>query len=176
MKFYSIAILSFILTLYSCKQETEHHHPTSNSKPLIVQPNAGEVWNVFGVKITGKILSEDTDGAYSVIITNTPPNAGPPPHIHQNEEELFYILKGNYTFYCGNQIIDAPEGSLVKLPKGIPHYFKNIDTIMGITINTITPGGFENFFKTIANLSKTKKPTRQEIDSIAKLYSLKFVK
>ena len=72
--------------------------------------------------------------------------------------------------------MDAPQGSLVQLPKGIPHHFKNIDTITGITINTITPGGFENFFETIAQISKKGKPSRQQIDSIANTYGMKFVK
>ena len=159
----------------ACKKQPSHSH-TVSSEPIVVLPDSGKEWNIFGVKITGKILSETTDGAYSVIVTDTPPMGGPPPHVHSNEDELFYVLQGHYNFFCGDEIIDAPQGSLIQLPKGVPHHFKNIDTITGVTINTITPGGFEGFFDTIAQISKKGKPSRQQIDSIAGIYGMKFVK
>ena len=164
-----------LLTIVLVNCTTSNKQEKIRNQAIVVAPDAGKEWNIFGVKKTGKILSKDTNGAYSVIVTETPPQAGPPPHIHENEEELFYVLKGNYLFFCGDKKIQAPEGSLVKLPKGIPHHFKNIDTIMGITINTIRPGGFENFFETIAQASKETKLTRAQIDSIAGIYKLKFV-
>ncbi|MDG1805900.1 cupin domain-containing protein [Flavicella sp.] len=175
MKIKTILLSCLFMVGIACKKEASHSHKTP-SKPIIVLPDGGKEWNVFGVKITGKILSEATDGAYSVIVTDTPPMGGPPPHVHSHEDELFYVLKGHYKFFCGDKVMDAPQGSLVQLPKGIPHHFKNIDTITGITINTITPGGFENFFETIAQISKKGKPSRQQIDSIANTYGMKFVK
>ncbi|OEK08078.1 hypothetical protein A8C32_15845 [Flavivirga aquatica] len=136
----------------------------------------GKKWNILGMKIIGKILSNETNGKYSVIVTETQPKGGPPMHIHTNEDELFYILKGNYEFYFGDKSIKAKQGDLIHLPKGIPHSFKNTDSILGITMNTITPGGFEGFFDDIANLSKRSKPTKLKIDSIASIYGVKFVK
>lgn len=175
MKVYSILLSTLLICLYSCTQEQAHTH-SQITKPIVVLPQSGTEWNIFGVKITGKILSEDTQGAYSVIKTETPPLGGPPKHVHSYEDELFYTLKGHYQFYCGNDTIDAPQGTLIQLPKGTPHHFKNIDTITGITINTITPGGFEGFFETIAQISKTKRPNKKQIDSISNIYGLQFVK
>ena len=65
---------------------------------------------------------------------------------------------------------------MVKLPRGIPHNFKNIDSIEGITMNTITPGGFEQFFDDVAQLSKHNSLTKKKVDSIANTYGLKFLK
>ena len=174
MKIKLMLLFTLLGLSIACKKEHSHSHKIT-TKPIVVLPDGGKEWNVFGVKIIGKILSEDTQGAYSVIVTDTPPMGGPPPHIHSNEDELFYVLKGHYEFYCGNQTIDAPQGSLIQLPKGIAHHFKNIDTITGVTINTITPGGFENFFETIAQISKKGKPSRQQIDSIANSFGMKFM-
>ncbi len=42
----------------------------------------------------------------------------------------------------------------IKLPKGITYNFTNTDTLPDITISTITPGGFENFFNEISIASK----------------------
>ena len=163
-------LLLFCYAIISCNISK------NNNTPNLVSINEGKVWNVFGVKITGKVLSEDTEGVYSVIITETPAQGGPPLHVHQHEDELFYILKGNYTFTCGDKEYDAPQGSFIKLPKGIPHKFTNNDTITGITMNTITPGGFEHFFDEVAKKSKIQKLNKKEIATIAKSYGVEFIK
>jgi len=165
------AFLIFILSLYGCGDHKEK--PLEN---MHVSETKGKEWNVFGVKIIGKILSEDTNGAYSVIITETPPNGGPPLHIHTHEDELFYVLKGNFDFFYGDKKIATKKGDFMQLPKGTPHRFVNTDSITGITMNTITPGGFENFFDDIAKFSKTQTLSKPKIDSIANTYGIKFFK
>lgn len=165
------ALLVLIMGVYGCE-----NHKEKPVKNIHVSATKGKEWNVFGVKIIGKILSEDTNGKYSVIITETPPNGGPPLHIHTHEDELFYVLKGNFEFFYGDKKILAKKGDFIQLPKGIPHRFINTDSITGITMNTITPGGFENFFDDIAKFSKTQKLSKQKIDSIAHTYGIKFLK
>ena len=32
-----------------------------------------------------------------------PPKGGPPPHIHPNEDETFYVLEGTPTFRLGDE-------------------------------------------------------------------------
>ncbi|WP_440882183.1 hypothetical protein [Tenacibaculum sp. C7A-26P2] len=64
------------------------------------------------------------------------------------------MLKGNYTFNFGSKKIDVKQGDFIKLPKGITYNFTNTDTLPDITISTITPGGFENFFNEISIASK----------------------
>ena len=172
-----VVIIFIFLGFLSCQKSHHQHSGQEENKNLIhVSSDAGEEWNVFGVKIIGKIMSEDTQGDYSVIVTETPPEGGPPKHIHKHEDELFYVIKGTYEFYCGDKTVIAKKGDMVRLPKGIPHHFKNIDSIKGVTMNTITPGGFESFFDDIAKASKTKKLSRKEIDSIAGIYGMSFLK
>ncbi len=168
-------LFSFLIFLtYSCKKK-EHSHKT-NKKVIHISSNQGEKWNVFGVKIIGKMLSDDTNGVYSVIITETPPGGGPPLHVHTKEDELFYILKGKYLFNYGDKTIDAKQGDYIRLPRGIPHKFTNKDTITGITMNTITPGGFENFFNEVANIPKNDTLFRSKVNTIADKYGIKFIK
>ncbi|WP_103070385.1 cupin domain-containing protein [Aquimarina sediminis] len=162
----------------SCKHHKEPHTSEKGKTdiPVHISSDQGKEWNVFGVKITGKILSNQTNGDYSTIITETPPNGGPPVHVHKNEDELFYVLKGSYIFKCGDKKIEAKQGDFIRLPRGIPHSFINIDTITGITMNTMTPGGLENFFNDIAKASENSKLAKHEVDSIANTYGVKFIK
>jgi mannose-6-phosphate isomerase-like protein (cupin superfamily) len=143
--------------------------------PFWVDADAGTTWNIFGLEIVGKVMSDQTNGAYSVVISTTPPEAGPPLHIHQHEDELFYILKGTYEFRCGDEIITANEGDLVHLPAQVPHNFRNIGTEPGMTMNTMTPGGFEQFFVEIDRLPKEKPLDQEQVATIAARYGLRFL-
>ena len=91
-----------------------------------------------------------------LLLLKPPPNGGPPMHVHSKEDELFYILEGNYIFNCGDKKIHVSRGDLIRLPRGVPHSFVNVDSITGITMNTITPGGIEYFFDDIAVASENK--------------------
>ena len=159
----------------NCKKQTSSHNHTE-SEPIYISSDKGEQWNLLGVKITGKIISSQSNGEYSVIVTETPPEGGPPLHVHSNEDELFYVLKGTYIFTCGKKEINAKQGDFIRLPRGVPHKFVNTDTITGITMNTITPGGFEIFFSEMAKASKNGRPSKSIVDSIAKKYGVQFVK
>ncbi|MFC5045632.1 cupin domain-containing protein [Aquimarina hainanensis] len=177
MKMNPLMLCILFCIAYSCKQAPTITEPHKEKQtPIHVSTDEGKKWNVFGVQITGKILSTDTEGEYAVIVTETPPQGGPPKHIHAHEDELFYILTGKYTFFCGDKTIYAQKGDFIRLPKGIPHNFINTDSITGITMNTITPGGFENFFEQVATLSKGEKLSKKTIDSLATEYGVTFVK
>lgn len=168
----------FLLVICSCENKNELNQKPADatSQFMHLSSDEGIEWNVLGSKITGKILSTDSNSEYSVIITETPPNAGPPRHTHTREDELFYVIKGRYEFTCGDEVIIAEQGDLVHLPKGKPHSFKNIDTIVGSTMNTITPGGFEGFFEEISSLANKSKLGRPQIDSLANVYGISFLK
>jgi cupin domain len=48
---------------------------------------------------------------------------GPPLHIHHREDEAFYLLDGAMQVVCGEDRWEAGPGSLVMLPRGVPHAF-----------------------------------------------------
>ncbi|WP_223596794.1 cupin domain-containing protein [Neobacillus bataviensis] len=48
----------------------------------------------------------------------------PPPHTHLREDETFYVLEGQITYYIDDTVIHATPGTYVYAPKGIEHTFK----------------------------------------------------
>ncbi len=145
------------------------------SEPFWVASQAGTIWRIFGLEMVGKILSPQTNGAYAVVISTTPPQGGPPLHVHEREDELFYILKGTYEFRFGDDTVTATTGDFVHLPAHIPHTFRNIGTEPGIAINTMTPGGFEQFFAEVDQLPKNRPLDRAQVAAIASRYGLQFL-
>ena len=111
-----------------------------------VPPDGGEsVWLV-GDRITVKLTSEDTGGVYSVAEEISPPQGGPPPHTHSQEEETLYVLEGEVEFLLGEDTIPAGAGSCVYVPRGALHTFKNVGTSPSRVLAVLSPGGFEKFF------------------------------
>ena len=89
---------------------------------------------------------EDTENAFTLIHCFFRKDFFPPPHIHQNEDESFYILEGIFEFQVGESKIIAGGGEFVVLPKNVPHSF-NLLTETAKALLLITPSGLEVIFK-----------------------------
>ncbi|CAN5586170.1 MAG: quercetin 2,3-dioxygenase [Chloroflexia bacterium] len=99
-----------------------------------------------GGLITFLATGDDTNGQFSLIEYRASKGGEPPRHIHQNEEECFYILDGEFTFYIGEQVLSAPAGTWAIIPRGAVHTF-SIETEQATALVFFTPSGFEDFFK-----------------------------
>ena len=56
---------------------------------------------------TIKASSETTGGRVAVIEHVAPRGTGSPLHVHHNEDEWFYVIEGEVTFWVGGQVITA---------------------------------------------------------------------
>src|SRR5919108_6563144 len=56
------------------------------------------------------VTGEETGGAYFAMEALVPPGGGPPPHIHANEDETFYVLEGEVTIRLGDTTVTAGVG------------------------------------------------------------------
>ncbi|GFG67474.1 cupin [Mycobacterium kubicae] len=92
---------------------------------------------------TVRVDSRDTHGAYAVIEAVHEPGCAVPTHLHRNEEEHFHVLVGRYRIAIGDDIIDAPTGTRVTVPRNTPHSWRNVAPGEGRLLVVITPGGFE---------------------------------
>jgi len=147
---------------------------TTFEEPLFVDADGGRTWNIFGLEIVGKVMGEETGGRYSVVVSTTPPGGGPPLHVHEGHDEMFYVVEGDFEFRSGEQVARAGKGAVVVLPRGLPHGFRNVGTTPGTLMNTITPGGFEDFFEEIDLLPKDQPLDREKVAVIAAKYGLRF--
>ena len=112
-----------------------------------VPPGEGKMFWVVGDLVTFKIASENVNGAFTLGEEITPPQGGPPPHVHTREDETFYVLEGELEFMVGEQTLLASAGSVVYVPKNIRHAFKNIGPTPSRMAVLITPGGLEKMFE-----------------------------
>jgi quercetin dioxygenase-like cupin family protein len=117
--------------------------------PIALGPGEGETLWAFGFLATLKASSETTDGRVAVIEHLGPRGAGSPLHVHHREEEWFYVLDGELTFWVGGKVIDAPAGSFVYGPRDVPHTFTVASEEARFLVVT-EPAGFDAFFRAAA--------------------------
>jgi quercetin dioxygenase-like cupin family protein len=105
-------------------------------------PGEGEALWWFGVLATIKATAEQTGRQYSLVEILAPDGYEGVLHVHHFEDEGFYILEGEMTFYVGEQTIKAQPGSFLFGPKDVPHAF-TVDSGPARLLFVLSPAGME---------------------------------
>ncbi len=92
-----------------------------------------------------KASGHETGGKFTLIEQVMPAGFGPPPHIHDLEDEAFHVLEGDITFVCGDRTFSAGPGSFVFLPRGVEHVFAVEGAKPARVLQITSPSGFERF-------------------------------
>jgi quercetin 2,3-dioxygenase len=105
-----------------------------------------------------KISSKDTSGNLSMFEYQSNEKGGPPLHIHPYQDEVFYILDGDYLFQIGTEKFSLKQGDTIFLPRQIPHTFAQLSE-KGKMVFFFNPAGkMEDFFRTLGNLPGPPTP------------------
>jgi mannose-6-phosphate isomerase-like protein (cupin superfamily) len=113
-------------------------------------PDEGEArWFLGGLGII-KASSESTDGRVAVIEHLMAPGPASPLHVHHREDEWFYIIDGELTFWVGGETIVAPAGSFVYGPREVPHTFSITSPGPARFLLVGEPAGFERFMRALS--------------------------
>lgn len=92
------------------------------------------------------VSGEDTNGEFCVVHCAVKENDGPPLHLHENEDESFYVLEGELEMTLGDKTLSVQSGEYVFAPRGVPHTFK-VRSPKARFLVTAYPAGFDSFVK-----------------------------
>ena len=140
----------------------------------------GEAYDFLSTLSIVKATAAATNNTLSVVEQRLPAGFSPPPHIHHNEDEAFYLLSGRVEAQIGDQQVSAQQGSFLWLPRDVQHGFVvSSDGPCTMLIMT-TPGGFAGFVAEVGTPTKlTEMPAPSEPDiprlfEIAGRYGIEF--
>ena len=122
---------------------------TPSLAPIALKRDEGDALWAFGGLALIKASSEATDGRVFVVEMLAPRGAGSPLHVHHREDEWFYVIEGQLTFWVGGEVIDAPAGSFVYGPRDIPHTFV-VSSEQARFLLVTEPGDFGGFTRALS--------------------------
>jgi len=117
--------------------------------------------NILDVKISGS----DTDGHLAIFEqTSLSQGKGTPLHIHHLQDEIFYVLEGEYYFQMGDEKFSLTKGDSIFLPRKVAHAWTQVSETGKMTVTMQPAGKLEDFFVTMAALDH--EPTKEEINKM----------
>jgi len=135
--------------------------------PFAVQSGEGTELPIpmGGGKVSVKATTEQTNGSMTVLEFVIGPQQGPALHTHLREDELWFVLEGDFRFKAGAAMLRASTGGMAFGPRGTPHAFQNIGDAPGRLLVITTPSGLERFFEEFAALA----PSPADLETLAAL-------
>ena len=85
--------------------------PPSAAEGFVLGPDEGEAFWWLGTLTINKIRGASTAGGLDVVEHRVAPGYAPPRHVHQGQDEIFYLVDGEFVIDCGDQRWDAAPGS-----------------------------------------------------------------
>lgn len=128
-------------------------------KPFAVRADDGVK---LATPIKGSIVimadTLQTNGSLTVMELEVHPYDGPASHTHLREDEVWYVLDGDFRFKAGDEMLRATTGGMAYGPRGVPHNFQNVGDTVGRLLIITTPSGVERFFEQTDKMSRPVDP------------------
>jgi mannose-6-phosphate isomerase-like protein (cupin superfamily) len=142
-------------------------------------PSLGlSMWHL-GSLTTNLAEKKDTNGAFCLVEGTLAPESEPPPHVHTREDELFYVLEGEFDVYVGKEAFKVEAGECVFLPRFTPHAFVIRSPWLRV-LALFSPAGLEEAFRSIdspaQSLEVPTAPLTNSTDAGKALHGIKQLK
>lgn len=92
------------------------------------------------------LLSKSDNPAKVSLIEHTMPGGSAVPlHVHNQEDETFYVLEGNMRFRVGDEVFEAGPGQALHIADGTHHAYRVLSREAKFL--TLSNGAFENMVR-----------------------------
>lgn len=121
------------------------------------------------------IASAQTGGTCSVLIGELKPGDGPPPHLHRDHDEYFFLLEGAISLIVDGKESTVALNTLVFVPRGTTHSFKNIGASTARLLEWTLPGENERYFRAIYEMEVTGGFDPKRLAEINEQFATEFI-
>ena len=122
---------------------------TPDSEPYALGAGEGELLRFADAEFLVLASSETTGGSFAIIEEIDPLDT--PRHVHEREDELFYVLEGEHVLEVGDAEFRVGPGATVFAPRGVPHAHRRVVPRAGRFLTMVSPAGFEGFFRELSD-------------------------
>lgn len=122
------------------------------------------IWGLIPLSI--KLSGQDAGGEVLLFEHRDMGKGGPPRHVHFEQDEWFYVVKGEYVFEVGGETHRLHAGDTLFAPRNVPHGWAHVGDEPGTLLTLVSPvGNFETFI-----LDTTRHPTLPTPDEVEKAF------
>lgn len=143
------------------------------SGAVVLRPGEGRSIDLGNFKMSVRATGDMTNGSFSLLEADEPPNFGPPLHIHHDADEAFYVLSGEYVIFVDGREFTCPAGSFIYIPTGVQHGFR-VGRMPSRKLNLYTPAAMVGYFDDLA-LALKAGATDEAVSEIARRYSMEVI-
>ena len=90
---------------------------------FVLGPGEGAAFGFHGAAVVMKASGARTGGQLAVMESVYPAGLTVSEHVHAGEDEMFFLLAGQLSVFCGDDSWSATAGSFVFVPRDHPHGF-----------------------------------------------------
>jgi len=120
------------------------------------RPDEGDAIWLLGGLYTFKARGDETANAFSLFEVQGLVAA--PRHLHEREEEAFYVVDGEVTLAIGNEEIEGTRGAFALVPRGVEHTFKMESPDAKLLLLTPGNAGHEELFTEMGEPAGPRDP------------------
>jgi len=110
---------------------------------------------MMGGRFDCKVSGKDTNGQLCIYDTFRQERGGPALHLHYEQDEWFYVIKGEFIIRVGDDQFNLKAGDCAFAPRKVPHTFANVTDGPAQMLVLLQPAGtIEVFFKEMSKLGR----------------------
>jgi quercetin dioxygenase-like cupin family protein len=137
-------------------------------------PGEGERIGMLGTEQI-VLAGTSTNASFLLLHSDMPAGMGPPPHIHDDQDEAFYVLQGRLRVKCGADEWVLQPGGFAYLPRGVMHQpiVEGADPVRALIITSGT--GLDEFFAKVSSevTASGQPPSLELMDRVGAPYGLR---
>jgi quercetin dioxygenase-like cupin family protein len=123
--------------------------PNPTRSTVALADREGEAYWFFGGLCTLKATGADTGGLMTAFEVLGGPESGPPLHVHEHEDEAFYVLEGEIELHVGDLVTRLGPGGFAFAPRRVPHTYAVTSDAPARHYTVATPAGFDDFVRAV---------------------------
>jgi mannose-6-phosphate isomerase-like protein (cupin superfamily) len=135
-------------------------------KGYVLQPGEGRLIDLGGFSMSIKATGDETDGSFTLLEADEPPDFGPPLHIHHGIAEAFYVLEGEYIIFLDGDETRCAAGSFIFIPAETPHGFR-VGKVASRKLNLYLPASMIGYFDELSDAMKNGEADPERLAEIA---------
>ena len=116
----------------------------------VIRRGEGVSLLVGAALITSKVGRQTTDRLFLAEHELPVGFGGPPPHLHERMDHVFYVLDGVVRFTAGQEEFRTGPGDVAFVPRGVAHGFGNAGEVPARMLEFNLPGGFDAYYAELA--------------------------